>query len=60
MIKHLLLAVAASATLFTANAADPVVLWEADNAAGVPLTWGNGGVEITPEACADFTPGGKI
>lgn len=60
MIKHLLLAVAASATLFTANAAESRVLWEAGNAEGVTLTWGNGGVEITPEACSDFTPGGKI
>lgn len=60
MIKHLLLAVAASATLFTANAAESRVLWQADNAEGVTLTWSNGGVEITPEACADFTPGGKI
>lgn len=60
MIKHLLLAVAASATLFTANAAESRVLWQADNAEGVTLKWGNGGVEITPEACSDFTPGGKI
>ena len=60
MIKHLLLAVAASATLFTANAAESRVLWQADNAEGITLTWGNGGVEITPEACSDFTPGGKI
>ena len=60
MIKHLLLAVAASATLFTANAADPVVLWEADNAEGVTLTWGNGDINIAPEACSGFTLGGKI
>ena len=58
MIKHLLLVVAASATLFTANAAEPVVLWE--NAEGVTLTWGNGGVFIAPEACSGFTLGGKI
>lgn len=58
MIKHLLLVVAATATLFTANAADPVVLWE--NAAGVTLTWGNGDINITPEACSGFTLGGKI
>ncbi len=58
MIKHLLLAVAASATLFTANAAEPVVLWE--NAAGVTLTWGNGDINIAPEACSGFTLGGKI
>lgn len=38
MIKHLLLAVAAAATLFTANAAESVVLWEADNTEGVTLT----------------------
>ena len=54
MIKHLLLAVAASATLFTANAAESRVLWQAAKAEG------NGCVEITPEACSDFTPGGKI
>ena len=60
MIKHLLLAVAASATLFTANAAESRVLWQADNAEGVTLTWYNGDVNITPEACSDFTPGGKI
>lgn len=60
MIKHLLLAVAASATLFTANAAESRVLWQADNAEGVTLTWSNGDVNITPEACSDFTPGGKI
>lgn len=58
MIKHLLLAVAASATLFTANAAEPVVLWE--NAEGVTLTWGNGDINIAPEACSGFTLGGKI
>lgn len=58
MIKHLLLAVAATATLFTANAAEPVVLWE--NAAGVTLTWGNGDINIAPEACSGFTLGGKI
>ena len=60
MIKHLLLAVAASATLFTANAADPVVLWEADNAEGVTLTWGNGDINIDPDKCSGFTLGGKI
>lgn len=60
MIKHLLLAVAATATLFTANAAEPVVLWQADNAEGVKLEWSNGGINITPEACSDFTAGGKI
>lgn len=60
MIKHLLLAVAAAATLFTANAAESVVLWEADNTEGVTLTWGDGGVAFAPEACSDFTPGGKI
>ena len=60
MIKHLLLAVAATATLFTANAAEPVVLWEADNAEGVTLTNSNGDVNIAPEACSDFTAGGKI
>lgn len=58
MIKHLLLAVAATATLFTANAAEPVVLWE--NAAGVTLTWFNGDINIAPEACSGFTLGGKI
>lgn len=60
MIKHLLLAVAASATLFTANAAEPVVLWQADNAEGLTLNWGDGGVAFVPEACSDFTVGGKI
>ena len=60
MIKHLLLVVAATATLFTANAAEPVVLWEADNAEGVTLTWGNGDINIAPEACSGFTLGGKI
>lgn len=60
MIKHLLLAVAATATLFTANAAEPVVLWQADNAEGVKLEWSNGGINITHEACSDFTAGGKI
>ena len=60
MIKHLLFVVAASATLFTANAAEPVVLWEADNAEGVTLTWGNGDINIAPEACSGFTLGGKI
>lgn len=60
MIKHLLLAVAATATLFTANAAEPVVLWQADNAEGVTLNWSNGGINITHEACSDFTAGGKI
>lgn len=60
MIKHLLLAVAASATLFTANAAEPVVLWQAENAEGVTLNWVDGGVIIAPEACSDFTAGGKI
>lgn len=61
MIKHLLLAVAASATLFTANAAEPVVLWQADNAEGVTLTdWGSGNINIAPEKCSDFTAGGKI
>ena len=60
MIKHLILAVAASATLFTANAADPVVLWEADNAEGVTLTWGNGDINIDPDKCSGFTLGGKI
>lgn len=58
MIKHLLLAVAATATLFTANAAEPVVLWE--NAEGVTLNWGNGDINIAPEACSGFTLGGKI
>lgn len=60
MIKHLLLAVAATATLFTANAAEPVVLWQADNAEGVTLNWGDGDVNIAPEVCSDFTAGGKI
>lgn len=60
MIKHLLLAVAATATLFTANAAEPVVLWEADNAEGVTLTWGNGDINIDPDKCSGFTLGGKI
>lgn len=60
MIKHLLLAVAAAATLFTANGAESRVLWQADNTEGVTLTWGNGDVNIAPEACSDFTPGGKI
>lgn len=60
MIKHLLLVVAATATLFTANAAEPTVLWEADNAEGVTLNWLDGGVFIAPEACSDFTAGGKI
>lgn len=60
MIKHLLLAVAASATLFTANAAESTVLWQAENADGVTLNWGDGGVNIAPEACSDFTAGGKI
>ena len=60
MIKHLILAVAASATLFTANAADPVVLWEADNAEGVTLTWGNGDINIARDKCSGFTAGGKI
>lgn len=60
MIKHLLLAVAASATLFTANAAESKVLWEADNAEGVTLIWGSGNVNIAPDACSDFTAGGKI
>lgn len=58
MIKHLLLVVAATATLFTANAAEPVVLWE--NADGVTLNWGNGDINIAPDKCSDFTPGGKI
>lgn len=58
MIKHLLLAVAATATLFTANAAEPVVLWE--NAEGVTLNWYNGDINIAPEACSGFTLGGKI
>lgn len=58
MIKHLLLAVAATATLFTANAAEPVVLWE--NAEGVTLNWGNGDINIAAEACSGFTLGGKI
>lgn len=58
MIKHLLLAVAATATLFTANAAEPVVLWE--NAEGVTLNWYNGDINIAPEACSGFTAGGKI
>ena len=58
MIKHLLLVVAASATLFTANAAESVVLWE--NTEGVTLTWGNGDINIDPEACSGFTLGGKI
>ncbi len=60
MIKHLLLAVAASATLFTANAAESKVLWEADNAEGLTLNWSDGGVIIAPDACSDFTAGGKI
>ena len=60
MIKHLLLAVAATATLFTANAADPVVLWEADNAEGVTLNWWNGGINITPDNCSGFKLDGKI
>ena len=60
MIKHLLLAVAATATLFTANAAEPVVLWEADNADGVTLNWWNGDINIAPAECSDFTLGGKI
>ena len=61
MIKHLLLAVAASATLFTANAAEPpVVLWEADNPEGVTLNWWNGDINIAPDACSGFTLGGKI
>lgn len=60
MIKHLLLAVAASATLFTANAADPVVLWEADNAEGVTLSYWNGGITIDHAKCSDFKAGGKI
>ena len=58
MIKHLLLVVAATATLFTANAANPTVLWE--NAEGVTLTWGNGGINIDPDKCSGFTLGGKI
>ncbi len=58
MIKYLLLAVAAAATLFTANAAEPVVLWE--NAEGVTLNWGNGDINIAAEACSGFTLGGKI
>lgn len=60
MIKHLLLAVAATATLFTANAAESTVLWQADNAEGVTLNWGDGDVNIAPDACSDFTAGGKI
>lgn len=60
MIKHLLLAVAATATLFTANAAEPVVLWQAENAEGVKLTWGDGGVFFAPDVCSGFTLGGKI
>lgn len=60
MIKHLLLAVAATATLFTANAAEPRVLWQAENADGVTLNWGDGGVAFAPEVCSDFTAGGKI
>lgn len=60
MIKHLLLVVAATATLFTANAAEPVVLWEADNADGVTLNWWNGDINIAPAECSDFTLGGKI
>lgn len=59
MIKHLLLAVTAAATLFTANGAESHVLWQADNTEGVTLTWGNGDVNIAPEACSDFTPGGQ-
>ncbi len=58
MIKHLLLVVAATATLFTANAAEPVVLWE--NADGVTLNWGNGDINIAPDKCSGFTLGGKI
>ena len=59
MIKHLLLAVAATATLFTANAAQPVELW--GNTEGVTLTdWGNGGINIDPDKCSGFTLGGKI
>ena len=58
MIKHILLVVAATATLFTANAANPTVLWE--NAEGVTLTWGNGGINIDPDKCSGFTLGGKI
>lgn len=60
MIKHLLLVVAASATLFTANAAESKVLWEADNAEGLTLIWGSGNVNIAPAECSDFKAGGKI
>lgn len=60
MIKHLLLVVAATATLFTANAAESKVLWEADNAEGLTLIWGSGNVNIAPAECSDFKAGGKI
>ena len=60
MIKHLLLAVAASATLFTANAADPVVLWETNTVGGDTLCYWNGGINIAADSCSNFTAGSKI
>ncbi len=60
MIKHLLLVVAASATLFTANAEGPKVLWETNTVGGNTLCYWNGGINIPADSCSNFKAGDKI
>ena len=59
-MKHLLLTVAAYAAIFSATAVESKILWQAESPEGVSLTWGNGNINIAPEACAGFKAGGKI
>lgn len=59
-MKHLLLSAAAYAAIFSATAVEREILWQAESPEGVSLTWGNGDINITPEACVGFTAGGKI
>lgn len=60
MIRLLLSCVAVLSALIQLSAAERVILWQSEAPEGVSLTWGNGDINIAPEACSGFTLGGKI
>lgn len=60
MIRLLLSCVAVLSALIQLSAAERVILWQSEAPEGVSLTWGNGDINISPEACTEFMVGGKI
>lgn len=60
MIRRLLSCVAVLSALVHLSAAEPVILWQSEAPEGISLSWGNGGISISPESCTDFMLGGKI